>query len=633
MGDQSVSRISGSEEKRNYTRYLLGDILALEYMLEHGMFETGIQRLGAEQELVLVDENWRPATNNLELLKAIHDAHYTTEIARFNLEINLDPIELKGSCFSKLDSDLRKLLLKGQKVAAKHKSKIMLTGILPTLTKDYLHFEYMTPNPRYEALNEVMRLQRDGDFELNIVGIDELLTKHPNILFEACNTSFQVHLQLEPDEFVSQYNWAQLIAGPVLSVACNSPLLMGKRLWAETRIALFQQSVDTRSNRLLQRTKEPRVSFGKEWLHGTVAELFKDNVSRYNFLFSADHFQDSMEILRNGEIPRLGALNLHNGTVYKWNRPCYGVSGGKPHLRIENRYIPGGPTIDDEIANAAFWLGLMKAMPEKYINLQDMMRFEDVRFNFYNAARRGLECQLNWFGKAMPATRLLERELIPLAFEGLDKAGVADSDTQKYMDIIQARVRKMQNGSIWLMRNFSELLKGSTPAEASLNITKKLYQNQEEGGAVHNWKNVHPNQVNAHKEFKTVNEIMESDLFTVHEDDLLDLVVHVMDWQQIRHVPVENASHELVGLINSKCIIRYLSRKDRNENTMAKDIMLQNFPTIFPTAGTGEAIRIMAENRVDALPVVNEQNTLLGIITESDIVQVAFMTGRFTQKS
>lgn len=630
MGEHTVSRITDPSERKEYTRRLLGDIQALEYMLEHDMFESDIQRIGAEQELVLVDQDWRPAMNNMELLSAINDPHYTTEIGRFNVEINLDPIVFEGKCFTKLDKDLRQLLKKGVLCASKADTRVMLTGILPTLTKDVLHFEYMSPNIRYEALNLAMREQKGGDFELNIDGIDELITKHPNILFEACNTSFQIHLQIKPEEFESQYNWAQLISGPVLSVAANSPLLMGKRLWNETRIALFQQSVDTRSTGKMQRSQEPRVTFGKSWLKGTVANLFKDNVSRYNFLFSSAEYEDSMQAIKEGRIPNLGALNLHNGTVYKWNRPCYGVGNGKPHLRIENRYIPSGPTVIDEIANTVFWLGLMKGMPAKYDNLREMMPFEDVRYNFYNAARMGLSSQFNWFGKNIPAKRLLEKEILPLAYDGLAQMNISGGDIQRYMDVIHNRIRKKQNGATWLVRNFSELLKDSTAAEASVNITKKLYELQESGEPVHTWKHVKPGQVNSHKEFRTVNAIMETDLFTVNEDDLLDLVVHVMDWQQIRHVPVENSDHKLVGLINTKCIIRYLGQKDRGEEASARDIMLTEFPTISSTATTTEAIRIMAENRADALPVVSPDNELLGIITESDIVQVANMTGRFT---
>ncbi|MFT4522308.1 MAG: hypothetical protein ACI8ZN_001253 [Bacteroidia bacterium] len=219
---------------------------------------------------------------------------------------------------------------------------------------------------------------------------------------------------------MEQYNWAQMIAGPVLALSANSPLLMGKRLWNETRIALFQQSFDTRNAKALHRSKEPRVSFGKDWIYNDVTDLYKDNVSRFNLLFSSNVGEDSMSVLNRGEIPKLSALNLHNGTVYKWNRACYGSAGGVPHLRIENRYIPSGPTVADEMANSAFWLGLMKGMPEEYKNIQKRMPFEEVRFNFYKAARNCLDSQFNRFGKSISAKKLLEKELLSMAIKALE---------------------------------------------------------------------------------------------------------------------------------------------------------------------------------------------------------------------
>ena len=212
-------------------------------MIEEGMIESGISRIGAEQELCLTDFEFSPATNNLEVLKAINDPHFVPEIAKFNIEANLDPQEFKKDCFLKMEKQLRTLLEKADKITQKKNTHIVMTGILPTLRKEHLQFEYMTPNPRYEALNETMKEQRGSDFEMHIMGIDELITSHSNILFEACNTSFQVHLQIDPSEFADKYNWAQLIAGPVVAISANSPLLLGKRLWKETRIALFQQSV------------------------------------------------------------------------------------------------------------------------------------------------------------------------------------------------------------------------------------------------------------------------------------------------------------------------------------------------------------------------------------------------------
>ncbi|MFT7591377.1 MAG: CBS domain-containing protein/gamma-glutamylcysteine synthetase [bacterium] len=631
MGVQAVTEFSDSHQKRAFTKRLLNEIRALDYMLEHNMIERNTSRIGAEQELVLLDMDLKPALNNMELLDLIKDDHYTTEIARFNLEINLDPFDFNKDCFAKMEKQLVTLLEKGEKAAAILDTNILLTGIAPTVGQEHLHFEHMTPNARYRSLNDMIRAERKTDFELNMSGRDELVTQHPNILFEACNTSFQVHLQIDPDEFVEQYNWSQLIAGPVLAIAANSPLLMGKRLWSETRIALFQQSVNTRNTINNVRNKEPRVSFGKQWVKDSVTDLYKDNVSRFSALFHAENEEDAYEMVKAGKVPSLSALNLHNGTVYKWNRPCYGVGGGKPHLRIENRYIPSGPTVIDEMATSAFWLGLMVGLPEKYKNLPELMDFDDVRFNFYNAARSGMESHLNWFGKIVPARRLLEKELLDLAYAGLDKMKVNSADITRYMSVIENRLSKKITGARWMSNNYSELLKGSTPNEACLNLTKKMLENQRTGKPVHTWKNLDLKEQNNQKQFKTVNEIMETDLFTVTEDDAIDLVVNVMNWQNIRHVPVENSDNELVGIINAHSIIHFLASKKESDEHAVKDIMLTNFPTISATATAKQAVTLMADNRVDALPVVDNANRLLGIVTESDIIQVLKMTNKISE--
>jgi CBS domain-containing protein len=632
MGSQSINKFEDSSQRRFFTKRLLRDIEALEVMLRENMFETGIQRIGAEQELVLLQNDWTPAVNNVELLEKINDEHYTLEIAKFNLEINMDPLVFEGSCFSDMEKELLRLLMKGHKVAEKHHTKIALTGILPTLMKEHLHFEFMTPNPRYKALNDVMYEQKGGDFELNIEGLDELITKHQNILFEACNTSFQVHLQMEPDEFVDQYNWSQMISGPVLSVLANSPLLLGKRLWSETRIALFQQSVDTRNAYTTLRNKQPRVSFGNRWVSNSVTDLYKENVSRFNLLFGTDLGEDSMDLLEKGEIPKLTALNLHNGTVYKWNRPCYGVGGGKPHLRIENRYIPSGPTVQDEIANSAFWLGVMKGMPEEFKNMEVKPDFEEVRFNFYNAARRGLESQFNWFGKILPAKRLIERHLLPYAYEGLAKMNVSDADISRYLKIIEGRLKKKQTGASWTRNNFSQLIKGSTPNEASRSITKKMYEWQQKSLPVHQWKNLDIGTKHRYKEFERVKDVMETDLFTASEDDPIELVVKVMNWQNIRHIPVENPHGDFIGLVDPFCLIHMLSGEKSASDISVKDVMIKDITTVLPESKTSDAINIMADQRLDSLCVVNAEGKLVGIITESDIIQVLKITKRLEEQ-
>lgn len=627
MGNQSVHKLSDPGEKREFTRHVLNDIYALESLIREGMIESGIQRIGAEQELALVDlDTWQPAMTNVEILDDLKHDNYTTEMARFNLEINLDPLVFEKDCFSNMENVLDDLLAKGEESAKKFNTGFLLTGILPTILRDNLYFEHMTPNVRYEALNETMKQLKGDDFELNISGIDELITQHPNILFEACNTSFQVHLQMEADEFVNQYNWAQLISGPVLAMCSNSPLLLGKRLWHETRIALFQQSVDVRNAKNLRRVKQPRVTFGNHWLQNSIVDLFKDNVSRYNLLFATEIEENSLKVLEDGGVPQLNALRLHNGTVYKWNRPCYGVGGGKPHLRIENRYIPSGPTVMDEIANSALWLGLMKGMPEEYNDLPNMMSFEEVRYNFYSAAQKGFDSHFNWFGKVTTAASLMKNELLPMAVAGLEKMNVNGEDIARYMGLIEGRIKAKQNGSKWITASFGELLKGSTPTEASQNMTKLLYRKQNSGKPVHKWRPLDTYKYDLEKDFREVSQIMETELYTVHEDELLELVINVMNWQNIRHIPVENDKHELVGMIDTRALLQYFTEKNLGSDASAKDVMKADFPTINKRASAAKAVDLMAELRVDALAVVDKKNRLVGIITESDIIQVLKMT-------
>lgn len=355
MGSQSVRAIKSKEDRKDFVHHLLNDIEAFQTMMKNDLFERNIQRIGAEQELCIVKDDYTPSYNALTILDNVKDDHLTTELGLFNLEINLDPFELKGDCFSKLEGQLNDLVNHVQKEANQIESnKIVLAGILPTLRIKDLDFQYITPFKRYKTLNNVIKSIRGGEFKLHILGVDELKFQHDSILFEACNTSFQVHLQIDPKDAIAMYNWSQMISGPVLSVMTNSPLLLGKELWSETRIALFQQSVDLRNESLLMRGQKPRVSFGTKWVNHSIAELFIDDIARYAPIVTSDFEENSLHQLSQGIMPKLKALNLHNGTLYKWNRLCYGVHQNIAHLRIENRYIPAGPTRIDEIANTVF---------------------------------------------------------------------------------------------------------------------------------------------------------------------------------------------------------------------------------------------------------------------------------------
>ncbi len=433
MGFQSVKAIESLSERKDFLYHLLNDVKALDMMIENDLFEKGIQRIGAEQELCLVDKNFLPSKNALKVLEKIDDGHFTTELALFNLEINLDPIKLGSNCFTKLENQLNFLLNKAYQSAKEiEDNKILITGILPTLKKKDLVFENITPHKRYKVLNKTLKKIRGNDFKLRIEGVDELILKHESILFEACNTSFQVHLQIPLRQIVDKYNWARVISGPMLSVMSNSPMLLGKELWSETRIALFQQSVDLRNQSYLLRGQKPRVSFGNNWLRNSIIELYKDDIVRYTPILTSNFDENAVELLQQGKIPHLQALNIHNGTIYKWNRLCYGINNGVPNLRIENRYIPSGPTVKDEIANALFWVGVMQSMPKKYKKVYDKIPFREVKGNFINAARTGINTYFNWFGKGISAKRLIKEQLLPLAYEGLIKSKIDEKANRRY---------------------------------------------------------------------------------------------------------------------------------------------------------------------------------------------------------
>ena len=251
MGDLNVIQLTKKSSKAHYIHHLLNDIEALETMIKNNMIEEAPIRIGAEQEFCLVDDDFLPKSNALEILNDINDAHFTTEIGNYNLELNLDPLELKDDCFSKLHMQLNHLLEKAKQVALKKNTKIVLTGILPSITLDSISEDKMTKIKRYSVLNDAIKSTRKQDFNIHIKGVDELNLLHNSVMLEGCNTSFQMHLQVNQKTFIDTYNWAQAISGPVLSACTNSPLLFGKELWSETRIALFTQSVDTRANSFL----------------------------------------------------------------------------------------------------------------------------------------------------------------------------------------------------------------------------------------------------------------------------------------------------------------------------------------------------------------------------------------------
>ena len=627
MGEHDADQQFDEKTSQAFMKALLEDLRALEYMIATGGFETGVARIGAEQEMFLVDRNMRPAPISLEVLDHAKDSRLTTEIARFNLEANLTPLSLTGRCFQQMEKELNELLSLVRKSAETFGADVLLSGILPTLQKSDLTLENLAPIPRYSQLNEgVMRL-RGGPFSIHIKGLDELQISHDNVMMESCNTSFQVHFQTSPAEFASHYNMAQAITAPVLAAAVNSPLLFGHRLWQETRVALFQHSIDSRSRTQLARGQPTRVSFGDRWLKNSVVELFHDQISRFRPIMITQPDEDPFQLLARGETPLLSALRMHNGTVWRWNRACYGVADGIAHLRIENRALPSGPTVQDEMANAAFFVGLMIALPPEYGEIAKRLSFDDAKENFFAAARNGLNAQLKWLdGKSISATSLILNELLPLARAGLKDARVDSSDIDKYLGVLEERVRSGQTGAQWMLDSLVSVKRhmGHEPNDMRTRIlTSTILARQKENKPVHEWKLAEAGDLaDWGQSYQTVGQFMSTDLFTLRPTDLVDLAASLMDWRHIRHVPVEDEKGHLVGLVTHRGLLRLLSRGSiapDGTSITVREIMKPNPTTVTSSTPTLEAIEIMRRSGIGCLPVVDD-NRLVGILSSYDFL-------------
>ena len=623
MGYQRVKPIITEDQRKEFLYHLLNDVKALDQMVKDDLFEKNIHRIGAEQEFCIVTKNFRPSRNSLKVLEKINDPHFTTELGLFNLELNMDPVDLKTDCFDRLETRLTAHMNNAYNAAdAVDNNKIILTGILPSLGKQDIAIQNMTPIDRYKTLNSVLKEIRGTEFRMLIKGVDELNIKSKSIFFEACNTSFQVHFQIPINEIIDKYNWAQVIAGPVLSSMTNSPLLLGRELWSETRIAVFQQSIDTRNTSYHLREQKARVSFGNNWIKDSILDIYKDDITRYIALLTCDFEEDSMEVLKNGGIPKLKALNLHNSTLYKWNRLCYGITDGKPHLRIENRYIPSGPTIKDEIANAMFWVGLMQGIPDEYKKVWKIIPFNEARGNFINAARTGLDTYFNWFGRGISAKKLIKTILIPISRKGLIKSGVNKKSVKRYLKIIEKRVDNNLTGSKWILRNYRKLKKEMTNDEANVRLTAGLYKRQMEGKPIYSWDRLDKKEGSSIAKMNdTLRKVMTTAIFVVQKDDLIQLVKNIMKWKNIHHLPVVNKENKLVGVITESLIKQ--AEKDHVEvdlltvNTIMKKAVIR----VAPETTIEESNEIMKTQDIDCLPIV-ENEELIGIFTKNDLKRI-----------
>ncbi len=496
---QDVDRITFSRRDRQVYRAKVQQCLdTLAVMLREHPFARDEPMTGIEVELNLVGDDLTPSLSGADVLHAIGAAEFQSELGRWNLELNLPPRPLPGDEWRHLERQLLDELSVARSKAQDCGSQLAVIGILPTLEHQHLVVEALSTDRRYVLLNEQMLAARGEPIRLDISGDDpsgrhavtpdRLTADFDSIAPEAACTSMQLHLQVHPDSFAGYWNAAQCLAGVQLAVGANSPFLMGSRLWAETRIPLFEQSCDVRSVELRNQGVRPRVWFGERWIT-SVLDLFAENGRYFPGLMPIVEDTDPMAELAAGRVPALDELRLHNGTIWRWNRPVYDVAGGVPHVRVENRVLPAGPTAVDMVANALFFYGLLRVLVEADRPLWNSMSFEAVEENFTTAARHGMDGPLYWPGSGwIRPDELVLRKLLPQAAEGLARWGVAGEVTDRYLSVIERRCATRRTGAAWQLDAVAALeSRGADRPTALRRMLRHYLERSASNAPVHGW--------------------------------------------------------------------------------------------------------------------------------------------------
>jgi hypothetical protein len=487
MGEEVAAKEFTREDRQRYRAKVKRCLDVFERMLREARFDPERRSFGLEIELNLTDDRGDPALVNARALELIADADFQTELAQFNVEINVAPRLLADGVLSELEQAVRHSLNGAEERSREAGAHMMIIGILPTIDEEHLNADAFSANPRYQLLNEQIFAARGEDLQLSIGGVERLSTYADTIAPEAACTSVQFHQQVDPAAFAAYWNAAQAIAGVQVAIGANSPFFFGKELWRETRIALFEQATDTRPEELKAQGVRPRVWFGERWIT-SIFDLFEENVRYFPALLPVCEDEDPEEVLARGDAPRLGELRLHNGTVYRWNRPIYDVVRGKPHLRVENRILPAGPTVVDILANAAFYYGLIRVLAEDERPLWSQMSFSAAEENFHAGARDGIEASVYWPGLGeVPVAELVLRRLLPRAHEGLDRYGIAAADRDRLLGIIERRCVTLRNGASWQAGTFHRLYERLDRGDALREMTVRYRELMHENCPVHEW--------------------------------------------------------------------------------------------------------------------------------------------------
>ncbi|WP_214368069.1 glutamate--cysteine ligase [Pseudonocardia sp. H11422] len=496
---QDVDRTTFSRRDRQRYRAKVHRCLdALAVMLRERPFAQDEPMTGIEVELNLIDRDLQPALTGAAVLDAIGSPEFQTELGRWNIELNLPPRLLPGDEWRHLEHHLLDELAMARAKARDCASRLVMIGILPTLERDHLIAGAISDDERYAVLNEQILTARGEPIRLDITGDDpsgrhdvapeRLVADFDTIAPEAACTSMQLHLQVAPGEFAAYWNAAQCLAGVQLAAGANSPFLLGSRLWAETRIPLFGQSCDVRSVELRNQGVRPRVWFGERWIN-SILDLFSENARYFPGLMPVTEDTDPLAELEAGRVPGLDEMRLHNGTIWRWNRPVYDIADGSPHVRVENRVLPAGPTAVDMVANALFFYGLLRVFVEADRPLWSSMSFEAAEENFTTAARHGMEGPLYWPGSGwIRPDELVLRKLLPQAHEGLARWGVSSEVIDRYLSVIERRCVTRRTGSAWQLDAVAALeARGADRRTALRGMLARYVEASAANEPVHTW--------------------------------------------------------------------------------------------------------------------------------------------------
>ncbi|WP_351237087.1 glutamate-cysteine ligase family protein [Streptomyces sp. NPDC002133] len=494
MGEKVVAGGFDLSDRQRYRRKLQQCLAGLGRLLAEKRFDRPKNLMGLEIELNLAGADGLPRMANAEVLDRIASRDFQTELGMFNLEVNIAPHRLGGRVLDQLAEELRTGLGYAHRKATEIDAGLVMIGILPTLDRNDLTSANLSDVDRYALLNDQIVAARGEDFTLDIDGVERLSCTSTSIAPEAACTSVQLHLQVTPARFAQVWNAAQAIAAVQIAIGANSPFLFGRELWRESRPPLFQQATDTRPPELQAQGVRPRTWFGERWV-GSAYELFEENLRYFPALLPICDEEDPLRVLDDGGIPRLQELVLHNGTVYRWNRPVYGLADGVPHLRVENRVLPAGPTVTDVVANAAFYYGLVRALAEETRPVWTRMPFDAAADNFDTACRHGIDAELLWPRPGrnggmtrVPAVKLVRDELLPLAAAGLDAWNIEPADRDHYLGVIEGRCRRRVNGASWQADAFHRALESGLDREAALAaLTRRYTELMHIGDPVHTW--------------------------------------------------------------------------------------------------------------------------------------------------